>query len=94
MLKRTTAISWASGRLTGAYALRPETGEWLQQVTLAIRASVPLPVLRDNIQPFPTFSEIYVAGRKSTPRPDQRRPPDRQARDPYGAYGSDRAASK
>ena len=48
-------------RLTGAYALGPEAGEWLQQATLAIRARVPLDVLRDVIQPFPTFSEIYVA---------------------------------
>lgn len=48
-------------RLTGAYALGPEAGEWLQQATLAIRAGVPLDVLRDTIQPFPTFSEIYLA---------------------------------
>jgi dihydrolipoamide dehydrogenase len=48
-------------RLTGAYALGPEAGEWLQQATLAIRARVPLDVLRDTIQPFPTFSEIYIA---------------------------------
>jgi pyruvate/2-oxoglutarate dehydrogenase complex dihydrolipoamide dehydrogenase (E3) component len=48
-------------RLTGAYALGPEAGEWLQQATLAIRARVPLDVLRDTIQPFPTFSEIYLA---------------------------------
>jgi dihydrolipoamide dehydrogenase len=48
-------------RLTGAYALGPEAGEWLQQATLAIRAHVPIDVLRDTIQPFPTFSEIYVA---------------------------------
>jgi dihydrolipoamide dehydrogenase len=48
-------------RLTGAYALGPEAGEWLQQATLAIRARVPLVVLRDTIQPFPTFSEIFVA---------------------------------
>jgi len=47
-------------RLTGAYALGPEAGEWLQQATLAIRARVPLDVLRDTIQPFPTFSEIYT----------------------------------
>jgi dihydrolipoamide dehydrogenase len=51
-------------RLTGGYALGPEAGEWLQQATLAIRARVPLPVLRDVIQPFPTFSEIYVAALK------------------------------
>ena len=47
-------------RLTGAYALGPEAGEWLQQATLAIRAHVPLDVLMDTIQPFPTFSEIYL----------------------------------
>ena len=52
-------------RLTGAYALGPEAGEWLQQATLAIRARVPLEVLRDTIQPFPTFSEIYVAALKA-----------------------------
>ncbi len=51
-------------RLTGACALGPEAGEWLQQATLAIRARVPLQVLRDVIQPFPTFSEIYVAALK------------------------------
>ncbi len=52
-------------RLTGGYALGPEAGEWMQQATLAIRARVPLPVLRDVIQPFPTFSEIYVAALKA-----------------------------
>jgi len=46
--------------LTGAYALGPEAGEWLQQATLAVRARVPLDVLRDTIQPFPTFSEVFV----------------------------------
>jgi pyruvate/2-oxoglutarate dehydrogenase complex dihydrolipoamide dehydrogenase (E3) component len=52
-------------RLTGAYALGPEAGEWLQQATLAIRARVPIEVLRDTIQPFPTFSEIYVEALKA-----------------------------
>ena len=47
-------------RLTGAYALGPEAGEWLQQATLAVRAEVPLEILRDTIQPFPTFSEAFV----------------------------------
>jgi pyruvate/2-oxoglutarate dehydrogenase complex dihydrolipoamide dehydrogenase (E3) component len=45
--------------LTGAYAFGPEAGEWLQQATLAIRAQVPLSVLGDTIQPFPTFSEAF-----------------------------------
>jgi pyruvate/2-oxoglutarate dehydrogenase complex dihydrolipoamide dehydrogenase (E3) component len=47
-------------RLTGAHALGPEAGEWLQQATLAIRAKVPLETLLDTIQPFPTFSEAYL----------------------------------
>jgi dihydrolipoamide dehydrogenase len=51
--------------LTGAFALGPEAGEWLQQATLAIRARIPLDILRDTIQPFPTFSEIYVAALKN-----------------------------
>ncbi len=55
-------------RLTGAYALGPEAGEWLQQATLAIRARVPLEVLRDTIQPFPSFSEIYATALKALRR--------------------------
>jgi dihydrolipoamide dehydrogenase len=64
-------------RLTGAYALGPEAGEWLQQATLAIRAHVPVDVLGDTIQPFPSFSGIYDAAVKAlrkqianTPTPD------------------------
>jgi dihydrolipoamide dehydrogenase len=52
-------------RLTGAYALGPEAGEWLQQATLAVRARVPLDVLSDTIQPFPSFSGIYDAALKA-----------------------------
>jgi pyruvate/2-oxoglutarate dehydrogenase complex dihydrolipoamide dehydrogenase (E3) component len=52
-------------RLTGAYALGPEAGEWMQQATLAIRAGVPLDVLRDTIQPFPSFSEIHAFALKA-----------------------------
>ena len=49
-------------RLTGAHAVGPEAGEWLQQATLAIRARVPLDVVDDVIQPFPTFSEAFLHG--------------------------------
>jgi dihydrolipoamide dehydrogenase len=55
-------------RLTGAYGLGPEAGEWMQQATLAIRGRIPLDVLRDTIQPFPTFSEIYLAALKELHR--------------------------
>jgi dihydrolipoamide dehydrogenase len=50
--------------LVGAVAVGPEAGEWLGQLTLAVRAQVPVDVVRDTIQPFPTFSEaIFFAAR-------------------------------
>jgi pyruvate/2-oxoglutarate dehydrogenase complex dihydrolipoamide dehydrogenase (E3) component len=48
-------------KLTGGYAVGPEAGEWLQQATLAVRAGVPIDLLRDTIQPFPTFSEAFAS---------------------------------
>ncbi len=70
-------------RLTGAYALGPEAGEWLQQATLAIRAHIPLVVLSDTIQTFPSFSGIYDAAVMSLrmrimDRPRSARPMDAQ----------------
>jgi dihydrolipoamide dehydrogenase len=70
-------------RLTGAYALGPEAGEWLQQATLAIRARVRLDVLSDTIQPFPSFSGIYEPAVMSlrmqiTDMPPAARPMDAQ----------------
>jgi pyruvate/2-oxoglutarate dehydrogenase complex dihydrolipoamide dehydrogenase (E3) component len=46
--------------LVGAVAVGPEAGEWCQQLTLAIRAEVPIDTLLDVIQPFPTFSEAVL----------------------------------
>jgi pyruvate/2-oxoglutarate dehydrogenase complex dihydrolipoamide dehydrogenase (E3) component len=46
-------------KLIGAHAIGPEAGEWLQQATLAIKAEVPIDVLRQTIQPYPTFSEAF-----------------------------------
>ena len=59
-------------RLTGAYALGPEAGEWLQQATLAIRAHVPLEVLSDTIQPFPTLLGDLRRGAEGAPHGDRR----------------------
>ena len=51
--------------LVGGVAVGPEAGEWIRQITLAIRAEVPVATIRDTIQPFPTFSEtIYFAARE------------------------------
>jgi len=50
--------------LVGATAVGPESGEWIGQLTLAIRAEVNVDVLRDTIQPFPSFSEaVHFAAR-------------------------------
>ncbi|HSD02560.1 MAG TPA: NAD(P)/FAD-dependent oxidoreductase [Gaiellales bacterium] len=50
--------------LVGACAVGPEAGEWLGQLTLAIKAEVPVDVLIDTIQPYPTFSEaVFFAVR-------------------------------
>ena len=43
--------------LVGAVVVGPEAGEWLGQLTLAVRAGIPIDVLLDTIQPYPTFSE-------------------------------------
>jgi pyruvate/2-oxoglutarate dehydrogenase complex dihydrolipoamide dehydrogenase (E3) component len=43
--------------LVGAVAVGPEAGEWLGQLTLAIRAEVAVELLLETIQPYPTFSE-------------------------------------
>jgi dihydrolipoamide dehydrogenase len=43
--------------LVGAVCVGPQAAEWLGQFTLAVRAEVPVEILVDTIQPYPTFSE-------------------------------------
>jgi dihydrolipoamide dehydrogenase len=53
------------GVLVGAHAVGPQAGEWIHVAVLAIRAEVPLDVLRDTIAQFPTFTEsLLIAARK------------------------------
>src|SRR6476659_8388747 len=54
--------------LVGAVAVGPEAGEWLGQLTLAVRAEVPIDVLLDTIQPYPTFSRRSSAQSSSCRR--------------------------
>ena len=54
-----------AGVLVGAVCVGPQAAEWLGQLTLAVRAAVPLGTLLDTIQPYPTFSEaIFLALRE------------------------------
>ncbi len=48
--------------LVGAWAVAPLAGEWIHQAALAIRARIPLEILRDQVAQFPTYSEAYLAG--------------------------------
>ena len=62
-LRRTPGSSPCSPTasvLTGATPSAPRPASGCRQATLAIRARVPLDVLKDTIQPFPTFSEVYL----------------------------------
>jgi pyruvate/2-oxoglutarate dehydrogenase complex dihydrolipoamide dehydrogenase (E3) component len=46
--------------LLGAWAVAPLAGEWIHYAALAIKAEIPLGVLRDSAPQFPTFSEGYL----------------------------------
>jgi pyruvate/2-oxoglutarate dehydrogenase complex dihydrolipoamide dehydrogenase (E3) component len=51
--------------LVGAWAVGPLAGEWIHTAVIAIKAEVPLDVLRDTVIQFPTFAEaMQVAAEK------------------------------
>ena len=54
--------------LVGAWAVAPLAGEWIHQAVLAIRAEIPVAVLKDTIAQFPTFSEAYVSALRNLPK--------------------------
>jgi dihydrolipoamide dehydrogenase len=55
------------GVLVGAWAAAPEAGEWIHLAVLAIRAQIPIAVLGDVIEQFPTFCEAYQTGFEQLP---------------------------
>ena len=46
--------------LVGAFAVGPLASEWIHMAVLAVKAQIPLEVLRDTIAQFPTFSEALI----------------------------------
>jgi pyruvate/2-oxoglutarate dehydrogenase complex dihydrolipoamide dehydrogenase (E3) component len=46
-----------SGVLAGAVAVGPDAASWMGEVTLAIRAKVPVAILADVVHAFPTYGE-------------------------------------
>ncbi len=47
----------ALGELVGAVAVGPDAASWMAEVTLAIRAKVPVTILADVVHAFPTYGE-------------------------------------
>jgi pyridine nucleotide-disulfide oxidoreductase len=45
----------------GAWTVAPLASEWIHQAVLAIRAEIPIDVLKDTIAQFPSFSEAFGA---------------------------------
>jgi pyruvate/2-oxoglutarate dehydrogenase complex dihydrolipoamide dehydrogenase (E3) component len=50
------------GEVAASRLLAPIAGEWIHQAALAIRALVPLDMLRDQVAQFPTYTEAYLTG--------------------------------
>ena len=48
------------GVLVGAHAVGPLASEWIHLAVLAVKAEIPVDVLRDTIAQFPTFSEAFI----------------------------------
>ena len=46
--------------LVGAWAVGPLASEWIHQAVLAVKAAIPIEVLRDTVAQFPTFTEAYL----------------------------------
>jgi pyruvate/2-oxoglutarate dehydrogenase complex dihydrolipoamide dehydrogenase (E3) component len=51
----------ADGVLVGAVAVGPDAATWMAEVTLAIRAKIPVTVLADVVHAFPTYGEALQA---------------------------------
>ncbi len=50
-----------SGTLVGAAAVGPDAGSWMAEVTLAIRAKIPVEILADVVHAYPAYGEALEA---------------------------------
>jgi dihydrolipoamide dehydrogenase len=48
------------GVLVGAWAVSPLASEWIHYAALAIKARIPIAVLRDFVAQFPTYTEAFL----------------------------------
>jgi pyruvate/2-oxoglutarate dehydrogenase complex dihydrolipoamide dehydrogenase (E3) component len=53
--------------MIGAWAVAPLASEWIHLAVLAIRAEIPVAVLKDTIAQFPSFSEAFGAALRALP---------------------------
>jgi dihydrolipoamide dehydrogenase len=60
-------VDRAAHVLVGAFAIAPLAGEWIHAAVLAIRAEIPVSVLKDTIAQFPTFSEALGTALRAIP---------------------------
>ena len=51
----------------GAWAVAPLASEWIHVAVLAIRAEIPVTVLKDTIAQFPSFSEAFGTALRALP---------------------------
>jgi dihydrolipoamide dehydrogenase len=63
----------ASGLLVGGAAVGPDAAAWMAEITLAIRARIPVPVLADVVHAFPAYAQaleeaVAALGRQLTAR--------------------------
>jgi dihydrolipoamide dehydrogenase len=59
--KLTLSADTTRGVLVSAWAVAAEASEWIQLAMLAIRAEIPLGILRDVLEQYPTFGEVYLS---------------------------------
>jgi dihydrolipoamide dehydrogenase len=46
--------------LVGAWAVGPLASEWIHYAALALKARIPIEVLKDTVAQFPTYTEAYL----------------------------------